>query len=302
MAGRSRVSLGSLALVVAIALAFADASIVVLALPEIYSELHTTIVGVSWVITAYALVVGLGALLLMPFARKTSPRLLVGVGLATFAAASLGAGLAHATSSLMLARCVQGAGAALMLGASLPVLTARQRSPGAGRRLWAGAGVAGAVIGPALGGLLTQLIDWRAIFLLQAPVAALVLVAVVADRTPIRPAEASSRSLTWRVTAADVALAFVGAASVGALFLGVLLVVEVWQYEPLAGALVVSALPVATLVARQTGPSVRPVTDLVRGCGVARGRLGGARAAACGEPHLPRRRARRLRCRPRSGD
>ena len=73
----------------------------------------------------------------------------------------------------MLARCLQGAGAALMLGASLPVLAALHGSTAVGRRLWAGAGVAGAVIGPALGGLLTQLFDWRAIFLLQAPVAAL---------------------------------------------------------------------------------------------------------------------------------
>ncbi len=70
---RPRLSVGSIALVVAVGLAFADASIVVLALPEIYSELHTTIVGVSWVITAYALVVGIGGLLLAPFARRTSP-------------------------------------------------------------------------------------------------------------------------------------------------------------------------------------------------------------------------------------
>ena len=77
----ARWSIGSIALVVAVALAFADASIVVLALPEIYSELHTTIVGVSWVITAYALVVGVGALLLAPFARRANPRLLVLFGL-----------------------------------------------------------------------------------------------------------------------------------------------------------------------------------------------------------------------------
>ena len=80
----ARVSVGSIALVVAVGLAFADASIVVLALPEIYGELHTTIVGVSWVITAYALVVGVGALLLAPFARRANPRMLVIVGLALF--------------------------------------------------------------------------------------------------------------------------------------------------------------------------------------------------------------------------
>jgi len=179
----ARVSIGSIALVVAVALAFADASIVVLALPEIYSELHTTIVGVSWVITAYALVVGVGALFLAPFARRANPRVLVVFGLALFAFASFSAGASHETAGLMVARCLQGAGAALMLGASLPVLTALQGSAAAGRRLWTGAGVIGAVIGPAIGGLLTQVFDWRAIFYLQAPVAALALVGVLAERS-----------------------------------------------------------------------------------------------------------------------
>ena len=179
----ARWSIGSIALVVAVALAFADASIVVLALPEIYSELHTTIVGVSWVITAYALVVGVGALLLAPFARRANPRLLVLFGLTLFVFASFSAGASHETASLMVARCLQGAGAALMLGASLPVLTALQGSAAAGRRLWTGAGVIGAVVGPAVGGLLTQVFDWRAIFYLQAPVAALALVGVLAERS-----------------------------------------------------------------------------------------------------------------------
>jgi MFS family permease len=266
-----RVSIGSIALVVAVGLAFADASIVVLALPEIYGELHTTIVGVSWVITAYALVVGVGALLLAPFARRANPRMLVILGLALFAFASLSAGTAHETAGLMVARCLQGAGAALMLGASLPVLTALQGSAAAGRRLWAGAGVIGAVIGPAVGGLLTQVFDWRAIFYLQAPVAALALAGVFAERSrnraPVDLASHLGGRIGWRAAWADLALAFVGAASVGALFLGVLLVVEVWRYEPLAGALVVSALPAATLVARRLGRVAPPM--LLLGGGVA---------------------------------
>ncbi|HMK11560.1 MAG TPA: MFS transporter, partial [Acidimicrobiales bacterium] len=179
---RSRWSLTTIALVVAIALAFADASVVVLALPDIYAELHTTIVGVSWVITAYALVVGVGALLLAPVARRANPRILVVGGLAAFALASLGAGVAHTTSSLLVARCFQGAGAALLLGAALPMLNGLCGSPAAGRRVWAGAGVIGAVIGPALGGLLTQVFDWRAIFIAQAPAAALAAAAVLAAR------------------------------------------------------------------------------------------------------------------------
>jgi MFS family permease len=197
------------------------------------------------VITAYALVVGVGALLLAPLARRIHPIVLVACGLALFAGASLAAGLADTASALLLARCVQGAGAALLLGASLPTLSALRGSRAEGMRLWAAAALAGAVIGPALGGLLTQIFDWRAIFLLQAPVAAVGL--IVAFRPPrVEPVVATPASrVTRRIVAADLALALVGAASVGALFLGVLLVVEVWQYEPLAGALAVSALPVA---------------------------------------------------------
>ena len=198
----ARWSIGSIALVVAVALAFADASIVVLALPEIYSELHTTIVGVSWVITAYALVVGVGALLLAPFARRANPRLLVLFGLTLFAFASFSAGASHETASLMVARCLQGAGAALMLGASLPVLIALQGSAAAGRRLWTGAGVIGAVVGPAVGGLLTQVFDWRAIFYLQAPVAALALVGVLTERSrkrgPVDPSVHLGGRIGWR--------------------------------------------------------------------------------------------------------
>ena len=264
-APRPRWSLTTIALVVAVALAFADASVVVLALPEIYAELHTTIVGVSWVITAYALVVGVGALLLAPLARRANPRMLVVGGLATFALASLGAGVAHTTSSLLIARCFQGAGAALMLGAALPMLNGLCGSPAAGRRVWAGAGVIGAVIGPALGGLLTQVFDWRAIFLLQAPIAALALIGVLAPRSVPHTPEGRS-SVGWRAVASDIALAFVGAASVGALFLGVLLVVEVWRYEPLVGALVVSTLPVATLATRRLGHWASPA--IVLGSGV----------------------------------
>ena len=286
---------GTVALVVAVALAFADTSIVVLALPDIYTELDTTIVGVSWVITAYALVVGVGALLLAPLARKVHPTLLVGFGLALFAAASVGAGLAGSASALLLARCVQGAGAAMLLGASLPMLSALRGSRAAGMRLWAAAGIAGAVVGPALGGLLTQLLDWRAIFLVQAPVAALAL--VVAFRPPrVEPAvtTASSR-VTGRVVAADLALACVGAASVGALFLGVLLIVEVWRYEPLTGALTVER-------ATRSGAPRAPGLGLGRHPHPARCRSrphrGGARRARAPprfEPGVPRRRARRLR-------
>ena len=84
-------------------------------------------------------------------------------------------------------------------------------------------------------------------------------------RGPVDPSSHLGGRIGWRAVWADLALAFVGAASVGALFLGVLLVVEVWRYEPLAGALVVSALPVATLAARRLGRAAPPMALLIGG-------------------------------------
>ena len=111
--------------------------------------------------------------------------------------------------------------------------------------------VLGATLGPMLGGVLTQLFDWRAIFVVQAPVAALALLATRGS-VPLwmRRPDSAGRAAAL---AADVALGLVFAALVGALFLAVLLVITVWGLEPIVGALVVSALPAATLAARPLG-------------------------------------------------
>jgi hypothetical protein len=95
--------------------------------------------------------------------------------------------------------------------------------------------------------VLTQVFDWRAIFAVQAPVAAAALLATGASAA--LPAEEAHRRKRGAL-AADAALALVFAALVGALFLAVLLVITVWGLDPIVGALVVSALPAATIIAR----------------------------------------------------
>src|SRR6185295_15344817 len=84
-----RTSLLGAVVVVAVGLAFADASVVVLALPDLYREFDTSVVGVSWVLTAYAIVVTLAALVVAAVARWIRPVVLVAAGLALFGAASL---------------------------------------------------------------------------------------------------------------------------------------------------------------------------------------------------------------------
>lgn len=227
----------------AIAVAFADSSIVALALPELYGRFHTTIVGVSWVITAYNLVVAVVAFALAPWARRVQPRRLAAVGLAVFCAASIGCGASWALWALLVFRCLQGIGAALLLAGAVAL---------AGARLWSAAGAVGVALGPALGGVLTETFDWRAIFLAQAPVAAVALLGTRRLEEEEAPAADGRARLV-----PNLALVGLFGALVGALFLAVLLVVTVWQLSPIAGAGVVSALPVAALLVGRAAPPGR---------------------------------------------
>ena len=237
----------TLALAAAVAVAFADSSIVVLALPQLLAEFDTSITPVSWVITAYNLVVAALTLVLGRRLGLARPRALATAGLIVFLVASLLCAFAGTLPVLVTLRCVQGVGAALLLTAALPVLVARSGSQARGAALWVTAGAVGAAIGPALGGLLTELFDWRAIFLVQAPVAALALPAALSATARPLPAEPHAGA-DRRAVAANLGLALVFAALVGALFLIVILLVEIWDLSPLAAAGVVSVLPLATVV------------------------------------------------------
>lgn len=249
---RPRQRLMAVLLIIAVGLAFADASVVALALPDLYAELHTSIVGVSWVLTSYALVVVVTAVCVAVVHHRVRPLSLVVAGTALFSSASLAAGVADDLVVLLAARGAQGVGATLLLAGSLPVLGAV--AGGRARRWWAMAGAGGAAVGPALGGALTQLFDWRAIFFVQAPLvaAALVIAADPAARALRREGHVDGRAGTrrWVVLTANVSFALVFAALVGALFLGVLLAIEVWRYSPIVSAVLVSALPVGMVIGR----------------------------------------------------
>jgi MFS family permease len=222
------------ALIVAIALAASDTSIVVLALPQLLARFHTSIGSIAWVIAAFALgAVACGAAL-ATVRRRSEPRFVLMAGLLVFACASVGCGAASALWLLIGLRAVQGAGAALTLVGALAAV---------GVRRWATAGTLGAALGPALGGLLTQVFDWRAIFIVQAPVALFALLGTAGARIehmPPRP--------RWAVRE-NLALALVSGALVGALFLAVVLLVTGLGLAPIAAAGVVSVLPLAGVIA-----------------------------------------------------
>ena len=239
----------------AVAVAFADSSIVVLALPDLYGRFQTTIEGVSWVVTAYNAAVAATALLLVLLVHRFRAAYVLGGGLVLFLAASIACAAANSLAFLIGARSVQGVGAALLLSGALPVI---------GARTWTLAGTYGLAVGPALGGVLTQAFDWRAIFVAQAPVAAVALLGVGRSQPEDVAIEGWRPSLR-RTLPANTCLGLLFGALVGALFLAVLIVISVWSYSPIGGAAIVSALPIAALAARPLDRWLAPVTAVCTG-------------------------------------
>jgi MFS family permease len=245
------------ALALAVGLVLADSSIVVLALPEIYRELDTSVAGVTWVLISFNLVMALAAVPAALLARRVGPGRAAAVGLAIFAGAGLACGLSDNLTTLILARCVQALGGAAAVTASLELLPATLGSERRATVVWASAGATGAALGPALGGALTELVSWQSIFLIQVPLALAAAVPILAvarheAATGILEPELrhTGRPHLW----ANLALAMVSAAIAAALFLLVLLLIEGWRLTPIGAAIVVSAMPLAAILgSRLTG-------------------------------------------------
>ena len=160
--------------ILASGLAFVDGSVVNVSLPAIGQSLQAEAGALQWVINAYLL--PLSALLLLGGAagdRFGSRRLLI-AGVAVFAVGSLGCALASGITGLLLARLVQGIGAAMTMPSSLAVLGQTFSGEARGRAIgvWAATGAAMGAVGPVLGGWLIDLGSWRAIFLINLPLAA----------------------------------------------------------------------------------------------------------------------------------
>ena len=254
-AARPRVA----ALALAVGIVLADSSIVVLALPEIYRELDTSVAGVTWVLISFNLVMALAAVPAAHVARRFGPGLTAAIGLAVFAGAGLACGLASELSTLIVARCVQALGGAAAVTAALELLPATVGSEKRATAVWASAGATGAALGPAVGGLLTELVSWQSIFLIQVPIslaAAVPILTVAKHEMATRVIESELRPVGRPHLAANLALAMVSAAIAAALFLLVLLLIEGWRLTPIGAAIVVSVMPLAALLGGRLGPRV----------------------------------------------
>jgi MFS family permease len=267
------------ALAVAVGLVLADSSVVVLALPEIYRDLDTSVAGVTWVLVSFNLVMAFAAVPAAHLARRAGPGRAAAVGLAVFAGACLACGASSELSTLIAARCVQALGGATAVTAVLELLPATVGSERRAVSIWAIAGATGAALGPAIGGIVTELVSWQSIFLLQVPIAILAgipILAVARHEAATGVIESELRQAGRPHVPANVALAMISAAIAAALFLLVLLLIEGWRLSPIGAAIVVSVMPVAAILGyrlEHTVPSSR--ARAVAGAILVSGGLGG---------------------------
>lgn len=163
-------------------MAFLDGTIVNVALPSIGEDFDATLAGLQWILNAY--LVTLTALLLLggSLGDRFGRRRVFTAGVWLFTAASLLCGLAPNTEALVAARALQGIGGALLVPGSLALLTATMHPEDRARAVGAWAGLTGvaSAIGPLLGGWLIDAASWRWAFLINLPLAALVLWTVTA--------------------------------------------------------------------------------------------------------------------------
>src|SRR5439155_254980 len=158
-------------------MAFIDSTVVNVALPALQASFQATVVDVQWVVEVYGLF--LAALILVggSLGDLLARRLIFIVGVAVFALASAGCGVASNIQQLIFARGIQGVGAALLVPGSLAIISTSfdEQSRGQAIGTWSGFTAITTAVGPVLGGWLVEHASWRWVFFINLPFAAAVI-------------------------------------------------------------------------------------------------------------------------------
>ena len=178
-------------------MAFIDGTVVNVALPALQASFRATVVDLQWVVESYGIL--LAALILVggSFGDRFGRRLTFIAGVLVFALASAGCGVASSIHQLIVARSVQGVGAALLVPGSLAIISTSfdEKSRGSAIGTWSGFTAITAAVGPVLGGWLVEHASWRWVFFLNLPIAASV-VAISLWRIP-ESRSASAGRIDW---------------------------------------------------------------------------------------------------------
>ena len=243
------------AMILGSSMAFIDGTVVHIALPAIESDLNASMPAMQWIVNAYTLV--LGSLLLIGGSAgdRFGRRRLFCIGVVVFTVASVACGLAPDSTTLILARALQGLGGALLVPGSLAIIGATFPSAERGRAIgtWAGFSALTTAAGPVLGGWLVDALSWRAIFFINVPLAAVTL--ALALRYVPESRSAAGGALDWR----GALLALAGFAL---LTYGLVSVVELGFGDPRVPAVLVAgaaALAVFIWVERRAAAPMMPL-------------------------------------------
>src|ERR1700680_432150 len=159
-------------------MAFIDGTVVNVALPALQASFHATVVDVQWVVESYGLFLSALILVDVSLGDMFGRRLAFLVGVAIFAIASAGCGLASSIAQLIIARSIQGVGAALLVPGSLAIISTSfdEKNRGEAIGTWSGFTAVTTAVGPVLGGWLVEHASWRWVFFITLPLAAAVIV------------------------------------------------------------------------------------------------------------------------------
>jgi MFS family permease len=226
--------------------------VVTIALPKILAQYDVEIATLSWALTSFNLALAVAALP-AAFAARRRPVPVFAAGVVVFAAASLVCAFAPSFGLLVAGRTLQGIAGAAIVCAALDLLSEATGSEVRAARIWALAGILGAAFGPAAGGILTQLLRWESIFVVQAPVILLTALALLGMRGAPTPEPMGRPNV-----AANAALLLISGALVAALFVLVILLINGWRLDPLAAGLVVTVMPLAAIGSARWGGRIEP--------------------------------------------
>jgi EmrB/QacA subfamily drug resistance transporter len=172
-----------------------DVSIVNVALPRMGEDLHFSYSSAQWVINAYVLTFAGFLLLGGRMADYFGRRHVYLTGILIFTLASIGAGVAHTGTQMIVFRAVQGLGGAILSPATLTIIVTTFHGPRLPKAIgvWSAVAGAGGAVGALLGGILTGLVSWRWIFFINVPLGLIAGVAAMKYLREMRNKDATSK-------------------------------------------------------------------------------------------------------------
>src|SRR5436190_85328 len=182
-------------------MAFIDSTVVNVALPVMKGALHANVADVQWIVDIYLLVLSSLILAGGSLGDRLGRVRVFGAGVALFTLASVWCGLSPSVTQLIIARAVQGVGAALLVPGSLAIITAVFPANERGKAIgtWSSFTAMSIICGPLLGGALVQALSWRAVFFINVPFGAVVMW-IIFRRMPAVRGEAGG-AIDWLGTA-----------------------------------------------------------------------------------------------------